>query len=485
MKERYAPPNLFHLLCEIEEKISVDEISLNGDRLWNLLRTYLYFYPVEKEKIPKKMVYKKFYYLLKKSLLPIQISPNCSIWGFSNSRNRKEKLGKLYDIYFDPLYKIIDDFAVFEWSLLTTEYPKDKIYSKNYVSMHIPIYTKTFWEIIFSKIKCSRTDIKSRDILDEAIEFFSTQTHIDTNKLKRDIYEFIFLFRGMKNFFVQLLRKYSPEVILIICGYSGFNMALSQACKKLNIPSIELQHGIITKYHAGYVRGTKSDNRDLVPEYLLTYGDAFSKIVKEGFLFEKDKVISVGFPYLEEIKESPPLVNEKIKKFVNKFSTNILVTSQWIVGIGIKKFVIELSKKIDNNTGIIFKPHPKDWRSYDDLRRYKNIFLASKYEDTYEIFKVVDVHSTVYSTSGLEALAFGKPNIYIDIGKTSIEDMIHVVDNKSSFIASSPSRYIKILKEIIEDYDSISRKAEISAEKIFKSNAKRNIEKFFNSLGIM
>ena len=484
MKEKYTPSNLFRLLCEIEEKMGVDEVSLNGDKLWNLVRTYLYFYPIEKKEISKKTVYRNFYYWLKKSLLPIQIPLNFSIWGFSNSRSRKEKLGKLYNMYLDPLYKITDDFAVFEWPSLI-EYPKDKIYSKNYVSMHIPIYTKTFWEIVFGKIKCNKIDIESREILDDAIKLFGTRAQIDTNRLKRDVYKFILLFGGMEKFFIQLLKRYSPKVILIICGYSGFNMALSQACKKLNIPSIELQHGIITKYHVGYVRGTKSDNRDLVPEYLLTYGDAFSKIVKEGFLFEKDKVISVGFPYLEEIKESPLLVNEKIKKFVDKFSTNILVTSQWTVGIEIKKFVVELSKKVDNNIGIIFKPHPRDWRSYDDLRRYKNIFLASKYEDTYEIFKVVDVHSTVYSTSGLEALAFGKPNIYIDIGKTSIEDMLHVVDNKSSFIASSPSRYIKILKGIIEDYDSISRKAEISAEKIFKSNAKRNIEKFFNSLGII
>jgi len=264
-------------------------------------------------------------------------------------------------------------------------------------------------------------------------------------------------------------------------------MALSQACRELNIPSIELQHGIITKYHAGYVKVTESENRDCVPEYILTYGDEFTDIIRKGSLFEREKVVTVGFPYLEEVKKSPPVVNDRLNDFVSKFTTTILVTSQWTVAEELKNFFIELSeklKKINMDVGIVFKPHPRDWRNYSDIEKIENMFIANKYDDIYEILKVIDIHSTAYSTSGLEALAFGKPNIFIDVGKTTIEEIIKVIDNKTSFLVSSTQEYVTKMEYIVSHYESLSKKAIKKSEIFFKPNAKKNIERFLKSIGI-
>ena len=485
-------PEIFHLVTEIEEKFDVDSIKLqDGTKIWNLVRIILYFYPQKKKQNAEKQNnFKIVYSLLKENLPPLRLPRNIEICGFSGTESRKCINGIFYDIYMDPLYEILGNrFYVFEWPT-PTSYRRNyggKVYSKNYVPMHIPLFSKTFFNIGVSKLLMKENFvIKSRNVLENILEFYSRKLSLNKDNLIREIYGAITLFYNLKKFFIKILQKISPKAVLIRCGYGRFHMALSQACRELDIPSIELQHGIITKYHAGYVKATESENRDCVPEYILTYGNKFTSIIRKGSLFEKEKVVTVGFPYIEEVKKSHPVLDDKFNDFISKFTTTILVTSQWTVADKLKEFIIALSEEFKNRNkdiGIVFKPHPRDWREYLDVKNYENIFLSSKYDDIYEMLKVVDIHSTVYSTSGLEALAFGKPNIFIDVG-ISIKGMFDIIDDKSSFIVNSPEHFIGKLEYIISNYESISKEGLKAAEKFFKPNAKKNIANFLNSIGI-
>ena len=498
IKDRHKISVAFDIIGEIERKYEVDLVSLpDGAKLWNLIRILLYFY-LQKEKSRKLSdKFKKNYNFrlkistIKEGLTPLKIpSKEIRICGFSNTGSRKYRDGKFYDIYLDTLDDLMgNDFVVFEW-------PSEQghrqnyggmIYSKNYVPLHLPFTTKTFWDIILYKFfNKTSYKIQNLSILDEIIDYFANSVNLEKEMVNKYINESIAIFWYMKGFFKKLLSSISPKLVLIVCGYGRINMAIVQACRELNIPSVELQHGLITENHPGYVKTMKSDNRDCVPEYLLTYGDFFADIVRRGNLFEKEKVVSVGFPYLEEVKKSKPVIDEKLKEFISSFARNILITSQWTVAEEIKKFTIDLSKELIKNrlnVGIIFKPHQHDWREYTNIENHGNIFLASKYDDIYEILKVVDIHSTVYSTSGIEALAFGKPNIFVDTGKTNVTDIIDIIDDKTSFVANSPVKFIEKLNFILQSYERISTETMKISEKFFKPNAKKNIEKFFDSMG--
>lgn len=487
--------DVFDLITELEKKLPVDSIELSdGTELWNLIRVLLYFYPLKKDadNREEKTSSKSLFYLLKEGLSPLSVSnKKIEICGFSGTESRKFRNEKFYDIYMDPLYDVLgDDFYVFEWTTpkgYRRKY-REGIYSKNYVAMHIPLFSKTFFDLAMYKLLRKRKfSIEHEKTLQDIITFFSEKTATDKNDLRRTIYDSVAVFFHMKEFFIKLLRKISPKAVLIRCGYGRFHMALSQACRKLNIPSIELQHGIITKYHAGYVKSTSSENRDCVPEYILTYGDAFTDIIRKGSLFEKEKVVTVGFPYMEEVKKSPPTIDDKLNDFASKFITTILVTSQWTVAEELKEFIIGVSKELKNrnkDVGIVFKPHPRDWRDYSDMEKIENMFIANKYDDIYEMLKVADIHSTAYSTSGLESLAFGKPNIFIDVGKTTIEEIINIIDNKTSFLISSTQEYAAKMEYIILHYKSLSKEAVKKSESFFKPNAKKNIANFLNSIGI-
>ena len=355
-----------------------------------------------------------FFFTLKESFAPIRIpKKKINICGFSSTESRKYRDGKFYDIYMDPLYEILgDNFAVFEWPEISGYRRKyrGKIYSKSYVPMHIPIYTKTFWNILFYKLlKHRKSHVRSEEKLNEIIEFISKTTSVNKDKLKKEIYDFITIFFYVKEFLRKILKKISPKAVLIRCGYGRFPMALSQACRELNITSIELQHGLITSTLPAYIKTTKSENRDCVPEYLLTHGDVFTETVKKGHLFEKNKIISTGFPYLEKIKEEP---YKKQKKLISFFKQNIIITSQWTVSNEIQDFTTKVAEKTKLNIGILFKPHPYDKTDYSKFNNYNNITLIDKYEDIFKLLHHVEVHSTVYSTSGLDAMALGKPNIF-------------------------------------------------------------------------
>jgi hypothetical protein len=478
----------FEIIEKIEKKFPVDSIKLSdGTKIWNLIRVFIYG-NIEKQNQEKKRIIKdtlkSIFFTLKESFAPIRIpKKKINICGFSSTESRKYRDGKFYDIYMDPLYEIVgDNFAVFEWPEISGYRRKyrGKIYSKNYVPMHIPIYTKTFWNILFYKLlKHRKNHIHSEEKLNEIIEFISKTTSVNKDKLKKEIYDFITIFFYVKEFLRKILKNISPKAVLIRCGYGRFPMALSQACRELGIISIELQHGLITSSLPAYIKTTKSGNRDCVPEYLLTHGDVFTDMVKKGHLFEENKIISTGFPYLEKIKEGN--THKKQKKSISPFKQNIIVTSQWTISNEIQEYaakVAEETKKSKLNIGILLKPHPYDKTDYSNFKNYNNITLIDKYEDIFELLHQVEVHSTVYSTSGLDAMALGKPNIFIDIYNL-------MKKTNTRYIVKKPAQFVETLQNIISNYSSIKKQTLGVANMFFKSHPEKNYKEFFTKLKLI
>lgn len=478
----------FEIIEKIEKKFPVDSIKLSdGTKIWNLIRVFIYgnieTQSQNKRKINKDTL-KTMFFTLKESFAPIRIpKKKINICGFSSTESRKYRDGKFYDIYMDPLYEILgDDFAVFEWPEISGYRRKyrGKIYSKNYIPMHIPIYTKTFWNILFYKmLRHKKNHIQSEETLNEIIEFISKTTSVNKDKLKEEIYEFITIFFYVKEFLRKILKNISPKAVLIRCGYGRFPMALSQACRELGITSIELQHGLITSYLPAYIKTTTSENRDCVPEYLLTHGDIFTDAVKKGHIFEKNKIISTGFLYLEKIKEEDTY--KKQKKLISSFKHNIIITSQWTLSNEMTAFTTKVAEEIRKsklNIGILFKPHPYDKTNYSNFNNYNNIILIDKYEDIFKLLHQVEVHSTVYSTSGLDAMALGKPNIFIDI-----YDLMKKTDTQ--FIVKKPAQFVEALQNIFSKYDRVKKQTLEVANMFFKTHPKKNYKEFFTRLKLI
>ena len=484
--------DIFGLITDFERNYNVDKITLDdGTKIWNLLRVYLYNYQYVKMNF-KKQSKSDLFHNLKYSILPLSIPyKKTKICAFSTYRVRRYNGRCYYNRYIDPLYDLInDDITVFEWPHTGKKFliDKTKICSINYQRIHLSLFTKTFWNILFYRIyKKINFSINNQEILIKILNDFSNKVNIDNNKLKNDVYEHIVFFRYMKKFFIKFISRTNPSAVFMICGYGSRHMALSQVCKEKRIPSIELQHGLLVEHSPFYFKNINSENRDCIPEYLLTFGDIFSNIAKKGGLFNPKNIFTVGYPYLEEIKKSKPLEKKEIFYFISNFDYIVLISSQWNFADQIAQFILKVSKALQDkkmNIGLILKPHPKDNKKYDYLSNYKNILLANKHSSVYELFKLVQIHSTIYSTTGIESLAFGKPNIFLNFD-TNIKEIFNIVDNKSAFTASNALEYLERLKMITSDYQTISNYSKKRGEDFFKNNVKDNFKEFLDNTCII
>jgi hypothetical protein len=480
----------YELIGEIEQRFQTDALCLSdGTRIWNLLRVFLYsnfqkFGDVTSQKRTGKNNIKSLLTLFKESLMPLHLPRKIPVCGFSSGESRKLYHDTYYDIYLDPLYEILGDhLAIFEWPETSGSRRKyDKpVYSRTYIPMHIPLTTPTFWNLLSNRLTGQRRyAIQSEELLQEIIKFISTTASIDQKILTKDMYDFITVFVYIKEFLHDILKKIQPKAVLIRCGYGRFPMALSQACRELGIPPIELQHGLITAYLPAYRRATATENRDCIPEYLLAHGEIYAEMVRNGNLFEKSKVFSTGYPYLQRMLKERT-ATPALKQSYSSYTHNILFTSQWIIASEIQNFIIKVAEQLElagSEIGILFKPHPYDKNDYSSLQRYKHIILIDKYEDTFKLFAIADIHSTVYSTSGLEAMAFGTPNIFIDIYKM-------MTNPPFPYIVVSPDQFVASVKDILSRYQDSVSETKAVANMFFTPTTEKHFTAFFKDHHLM
>lgn len=485
--------NSYKLLKEIEVKFPVDEIYLSdGTKIWNLIRIFFsYELPkilVYKDKIAfksksKKITFNNIIHFLRESLQPLNSFEKNLIFSFSSSESRKKNNHYFYDIYFDPLYQLLDDeLVVCEWpesSGFRRDYG-DKVYSKKFIKMNIPLISSTFFEFIlvnvfnhFTKIKVDY--IHNLDIIYEILEYIEFKSKIKKSFIEHHLFLFISTFNILKKYFKNFLMENNPKAVLLRCAYGRFPMSLTQACKELDIPTIEVQHGLFTPHSPGYVKNRPSNNYDCVPDCFISYGDAFTEIVKNGHLFQKNQVYTGGFPYLD-LK-----TKEKSKRgFMKNEGFNILFSSQWTLVNEIKDFIFQVGKlldKNDDNFKLMFKPHPFSNNNYSIFNNIDSIQIIEKYEDFYSLVPLCHIHSTVYSTTGIESFSFEKPTIFIDVLNLGEKQ-------ESIFFVSKPNQFIENIKYIKENYDFISEKSKKIGKLFFREKPIENFDIIFKEIGI-
>jgi len=480
----------FQLIESIEQRYQTDSLRLSdGTRIWNLIRIFLYsnFQKLASGTTQNKNrtnTIRSSLTLVKESLMPLRLPKEIPVCGFSSGESRKLYHETYYDIYLDPLYDIFGDrLAVFEWPEASGSRRKyDKpVYSSHYVPMHIPFTTPAFWNLLLYRLSGHRRyTIPSEELLQDIIQYISTNASIDQEALRKDLYDFISVFVYIKGFLHNVLKKIQPKAVLIRCGYGRFPMALSQACRELKIPPIELQHGLITAYLPAYRRATPSTNKDCVPEYLLAQGEIYAEMVRSGDLFDPHKVISTGYPYLQKLLQERT-ATPAMKQSYSPFLRNVLVTSQWIVASEIQDFIVKVATQLEHTQaqiGILFKPHPYDKNDYSSLQKYKHIILIDKFEDIFQLFGIADIHSTVYSTSGLEAMAFGIPNIFVDIYQMTKNPPF-------PYIVASPDQFIASINEILKQYQDRVTETRNTANLFFTPSPEKHLKAFFTEHGIL
>lgn len=205
----------------------------------------------------------------------------------------------------------------------------------------------------------------------------------------------------------KLLTKISPKIIMEFYCPALFRNLITYIANERNIPVVDIQHGIVGGYEDILYKFYEKDKYKPLPDYIFTFGEKLFNKEYNPFRNPKDHIIPIGFPYLEQ----------QVKKKKNNLKKKyILVLSQWIVSKDIKKFVLELSNLIQNDSSyhIICKLHPYESALlYNDLKQKNVTIISSNSHNLYYYMKKSYIQVGVYSTAIYEGIAFGLPTFIL------------------------------------------------------------------------
>ncbi|HRS54431.1 MAG TPA: hypothetical protein P5250_06965, partial [Bacteroidales bacterium] len=346
----------FELFNEIENNLPVEQIKCKGLSIWQFLRfqyqlQYMKLYTVNGLISQKTSITKK----LKRILI---IFKN-SFWGFfnyykkshyilfSNQYNNKLIDEKISDKFSHHIIKHLGpQLLIFQDPANMEHISIKNYYHKRYTSSW-SLYIRCLPKIFMSLINCLKYKIEGEEILKQVEK--SIGIHINY-RFKTSLF-FIF-----SNFLNKNFKKRNTKLIFVECYHGIIHQAAIYAAKKNNIPSIEIQHGLISKTYEGYIL-PKKIGQECFPDYLFAFGNYVKETLGDSFINNKN-IYPVGYFYIEYIKKQAKY-NEYFKEYFNKlrlsYKTIVTISGQDTIDKELFIF-IEKAALLDNQILYLFIP---------------------------------------------------------------------------------------------------------------------------------
>lgn len=423
----------------LEEDMGLFDKIISGIRFWELSRVEVFLTLFEikvnghAKKFPRFNELKKLLFYIR-SLFNMRKNPFfCKTKEIMFSGGQRRVLtedGKWWDIHVDPFLDEIDiPFMSLEYPIDLEHYGPAKTSNLYYFDI---LLTLGFLRQKLGLVKI-RINKEEREFLDKIRWQINRQFEVDLDILKivtRRLQEH----QSLLPLCLNLLRRIRPKLVVMVSNYA--RKSLVKACKILHILAVEIQHGVISSYHPGYSFPPSAFNNVAYPDYLLVFGDYWRSIA--NFPIDADRVVPVGYPYLEKKIEQYARLNRK---------KQILFISQSRIGIPISKFAVELSKIPGLGYNIVYKLHPREvsnWRTkYPWLVDANVEVIDTLGTDLYRLLGESTIQVGVSSTAIYEGLAYGLRTFLIDtlgvdyfdsLIKTGLVEKISTVDEMVSLL---------------------------------------------------
>ena len=372
---------------------------------------------------------------------------------FTSSMYRRDKGRNLAAEYLMEQYP---DGAVFEWPSRTDAY--DSAYFSDpqrdhYCPLDVYVVLYKLYIRLF-RGKYRRLAEECRGILAEG--FGKSQTESEREEaavayLMEALPEayaatacsqeiFKWLFRGYKNirYAIDFWGSARENIIPVLPG---------------NPESIELQHGIITGYHPGYIYPpvVKDCDTPFFRRTLLVYGEKTKELLTGGSIFDEGQVHVIGNPRIKRYKAlyAPKDTARKLILFASQTYEQDGTASNYY------ESVIPFLKKIEE----IIETDPR-WAGYTlavKLHPRENAAVKEKYRSAlpsaqilgsesqlYEVLADSYIQFTVSSTTLFEAAEFDTPTVLVKFNQYRSVD-IYGFD---ALCADTPEEIETILKDI-------------------------------------
>lgn len=416
---------------EIETNYPVEKITCNGIQIWPFIRIYIADQLLFKKNRSIQPDRKLYSALIKDLTLGFNnYFKKFDHLFFSDTKERKSLHGKMVDKSVGFIASELKDGLILELPL-PHHFSKDLI-PDEHIASKLPLFILT---TIYSKIRLRSIKITEEDLLKEILSKYKVD--IDYIGLTRKnlaqyhVGKFLFKRFGIKSFFV-------------VCYYT--NMGFIKAARELNIKTVELQHGVINETHHAYNLFKKFDP-DFFPEYLFSYGtDIFEVLKKNPFFINPKNVYNVGHYYISAMA-AEKVESKEFENLRSNYSRSIAFTAQDAIEEKALEILIPAASRAPELLFIYIPRSPKP-EFYNKLSLPSNIVFMPQL-NTYELIKLCDIHSTVFSTCAIEAPAMGKQNVLINLDNFALQYYPHLFQNRNlNEYADSHEEYVQKIKSM-------------------------------------
>lgn len=399
--------NICELFFKLEKKYELLDYEIEGVFVWHYIRMHLYYKLAQKAGVLEKPHNKKVKvgfiskvkncYQLAKYVLFMnpfsKIKKEYSVAIYEHERHVNDE-GLNVDIYTKHIRESLVESGV---QVAILDRPNDfKHYKQDYLEHRYYLDWVYLYSAIASKFVSVKLD-KDDLILIRTLE----------KEIKNEIgvdFELVPLFVwGIKRYktlfkkFRELFSLLKIEKLYVVVSYGFYDVIA--AAKSLNINVIELQHGIVGKYHLGYNFNSIEFRKAYLPDEFICWSSnwkgcldwPFSKVSVEPFLYQKNKISQYSN-------------NDNVRK-------SITIISQGALGSEILKYTLENYSRYFVDTEIVYyKLHPSEYvikKDFFELERCPNIKIVCDETPLYELFSKSHTVMGVFSTALYEAEEMG------------------------------------------------------------------------------
>ncbi len=383
---------------------------------------------------------------------------------FGNTVKRKSKLSLIFNMFLSMFYGFFNWFGKYDYLVFSNDQQRKKVDGVYYDKSAEYIAEKAGKSLFIEKQvigHIKRENIATKSIVSKSIlyplitlyyKFLMKKPVIENedilkkvlNELNVNIDYKYFVNRVIAEYIVIrfLLRIYKPRMVFVVCSYT--QMGVLKACAEAGIKVVELQHGVISKAHFGY-NTYNAFSRDYFPDYLITYGLNEKNVFEDNYFINQENVFPAGNLYLELLmKNYRP--DARLEKISENYKRVVAVSSQIAIEEKLINFLIE-SAKMDLDILYVFIPRYFN-KEYVSVYKFPDNIIIVDWLNFYEITIQADLHSTVYSTTAIEALSLGIQNILINIDDKANEYFGEILTDKAvTRLVETPKEFVSLINQ--------------------------------------
>jgi len=315
-----------------------------------------------------------------------------------------------YSFYFQNIYNYLpkDSYIIVH----ATDNYKIQELSLSYLQKHAYSCFSTikYFKYIF-RIRKFYRKIKKNSLFSET----------DLKNIQTSLTNFFFQFVAFDNF----ISRSKSNIKTFLFDQHYHREGILYACKKNNIKTVELQHGLISEKDIFYCFPEcvkKIKHKMLMPDEIWCWGEYWKKVLLKGSEWEEKQIKIIGDFIYRGNTEDKKIPYESFLKNEPFY----LITTQTFLHEYFINFTINFSNYLNSKKiykKIIVKIHPNEVQSkYQSLNSLTNVLVVSDALDF--LLRHCECNITIYSTTVFDALRYNKISfcLYYESFKDYLEE---------------------------------------------------------------